>query len=176
MAADPNDVATLARKLRGKGLSDDQVRSSLREMGFSKAQADAAVPAPHAPVTTAPTKAPAANQSGGGTTPPAPAAPTAPKLDLPTPDLSNLTLTPPKNLNGGDVAGFLFGLGLYALALNFLRYGPAGVTGWLGAKFLNRPADLGAGKGVGNLGPALPQAQLPSTTGTGLISTRPTAT
>ena len=176
MAADPNDVATLARKLRGKGLSDDQVRSSLREMGFRLAHAVAAGPAPPAPGPTPPTPARPPNPAAGGTPPAAPAAPTAPKLDLPTPDLSNLTLTPPKNLNGGDVAGFLFGLGLYALALNFLRYGPAGVTGWLGAKFLNRPADLGAGKGVGNLGPALPQAQLPSTTGTGLISTRPTAT
>lgn len=50
-----------------------------------------------------------------------------------------LTLTPPKRLTVNDGAGFLGGLLLYILALNYLRYGREGVKGWLGAKFVNRP-------------------------------------
>jgi hypothetical protein len=50
-----------------------------------------------------------------------------------------LTLTPPKRLTVNDGAGFLGGLLIYILALNYLRYGRAGVKGWLGAKFVNRP-------------------------------------
>ncbi|MBM7510041.1 hypothetical protein JOE61_003855 [Nocardioides salarius] len=50
-----------------------------------------------------------------------------------------LTLTPPRRLTANDGAGFLGGLFLYVLALNYLRYGKEGVTGWLGAKFVNRP-------------------------------------
>lgn len=49
------------------------------------------------------------------------------------------TLTPPKKLTASDGAGFLGGLLLYVLALNYLRYGKDGVKGWLGAKFVNRP-------------------------------------
>ncbi|MBB3043921.1 hypothetical protein [Nocardioides soli] len=50
-----------------------------------------------------------------------------------------LRLTPPRRLTVNDGAGFLGGLLLYVLFLNYLRYGKDGVTGWLGAKFLNRP-------------------------------------
>jgi hypothetical protein len=50
-----------------------------------------------------------------------------------------LTLTPPKKITANDGAGFLGGLLLYVLALNYLRYGKDGVKGWLGAKFVNRP-------------------------------------
>lgn len=50
-----------------------------------------------------------------------------------------LTLTPPKKLTANDGAGFLGGLLLYVLALNYLRYGKDGVKGWLAAKFVNRP-------------------------------------
>ena len=50
-----------------------------------------------------------------------------------------LTLTPPKKITASDGAGFLGGLFLYVLVLNYLRYGREGVKGWLGAKFVNRP-------------------------------------
>lgn len=46
---------------------------------------------------------------------------------------------PSPSLRPGDGGGFLAGLLLFALGNAFLRYGPAGVTSWLGAKFLNRP-------------------------------------
>lgn len=43
---------------------------------------------------------------------------------------------------GGNVAeegaGFLLGLFAYALLVNFLRAGPAGVRAWLAAKFINK--------------------------------------
>lgn len=45
-------------------------------------------------------------------------------------------LAPPSLTDG---SGFLLGLFAYALALAYLHYGPAGVTGWLDAKFLNNP-------------------------------------
>lgn len=38
-----------------------------------------------------------------------------------------------------DGAGFLLGLVLYALALNYLQGGTPQVKGWLGAKFVNKP-------------------------------------
>ena len=38
-----------------------------------------------------------------------------------------------------DGSGFLLGLFVYALGLAYLRYGAAGVKGWLAAKFLNNP-------------------------------------
>lgn len=53
---------------------------------------------------------------------------------VPTP-----TLTPPKKLKAGDMGGFAFGLLLYALAVSYIRYGAKGPTGWLSAKFLNKP-------------------------------------
>ena len=60
------------------------------------------------------------------------------------PDLSRMTLTPPKRLGSGDLGGFLAGLLAYALVLNYLRGGPEGVKGWVGAKFLNRPYEAPA--------------------------------
>lgn len=50
-----------------------------------------------------------------------------------------VTLTPPKKLSAGDASGFAFGLIAYALFINYIRYGPAGVRGWIAAKFINKP-------------------------------------
>lgn len=56
----------------------------------------------------------------------------------------SFTLTPPKSLNSGDVAGFLGGLVGYALFISYIRYGAGGPTGWLKAKFLNKPLQAAA--------------------------------
>jgi hypothetical protein len=37
------------------------------------------------------------------------------------------------------MGGFALGLVLYALTVSFIRYGAKGPTGWLSAKFLNKP-------------------------------------
>lgn len=168
MAADPADVANLARKLRGKGLTDDQVRESLTGLGYTKPQAAAALAASGSstpPAGPAPTKAVAKTatkstrrRKAAGTTPAAggvpgpPAAGTTPAgggsatgggFSMPSlPSMPSPTLTPPKRLQSGDLGGFAAGLLLYTLALNYLRYGPEGVTGWLKAKFLNQPAAI----------------------------------
>lgn len=42
-----------------------------------------------------------------------------------------------------DASGFLLGLLGFALFQAYLRGGWAGVRGWLGAKFLNRPSNIG---------------------------------
>lgn len=56
---------------------------------------------------------------------------------VPTP-----TLRPPARLSASDGTGFMLGLVLYAVGLNYLRYGWPGVTGWLSAKFINEPVRL----------------------------------
>ena len=162
--AEAADVANLARKLRGKGLTDDQVRESLTGLGYSKTQAGQAVAAIGPTAAAASPAAKKAQPKGARRTSPArktgAPAPTAevapppaagssgagggtglsmPKIDLPSP-----TLTPPRRLGGGDLGGFFAGLLLYTLALNYLRYGSEGVSGWLRAKFLNQPAAIAA--------------------------------
>lgn len=78
-------------------------------------------------------------QPAEGPTPQRPSAgPGAPSA----PDLPRPTLKLPSTPTAGDVGGFLFGLTLYALFINYLRFGPLGVKGWLRAKFMNAPLDL----------------------------------
>lgn len=45
----------------------------------------------------------------------------------------------PRQERAHAVASGLLGLAAYAMFINGIRYGPSGVTGWLKAKFLNRP-------------------------------------
>lgn len=168
MAADRGEITALARKLRGKGLDDDKVRESLRGLGFTRADADTAV-ASLGPTSQQPPKAPA--KQPPPTAAPLPVGPSSGGQGTPSfeaPDLSKLTLSPPRRPNPGDLGGFMAGLVLYALAINYLRFGPDGVKGWLGAKFLNRPAALGTGTGNGGQGQGR--------RGGGLTSTRPTTT
>jgi len=185
MAAGRGDVAQLADKLRAKGLSDDEVVEGLRGMGFSKAEAEAAagVSQPSTPQPrkrTAPAKRsassspkPQGGRSAGGSpegetsTPPGPPAVPAPP-SIPAPDLSQVTLTPPKSFSGGDLGGFLAGLVLYTLGLNFLRYGVDGPKGWIRAKFLNEPYVEASTKGTKHNGGK-------HNGGNGLVSTRPAA-
>lgn len=51
----------------------------------------------------------------------------------------SLTLKPPSRLTAADASGFAFGLIAYAIALSGIKYGPAGVRGWISAKFVNKP-------------------------------------
>lgn len=190
MGAEAKDVATLARKLRAKGQNDAQVTEALQGLGFTKSQAAQAVAdtAPAPAPASAPAPAAKKKTSGGGsktagatpTTEPPPAAPATPGITMPelkAPDLSGLTLTPPRKLSGGDLGGFLGGLFVYALVLNFIRYGKAGPTAWLSAKFLNRPdptlKPLKPSPRSSSNKP--PPAVTPAATSyvTGLISTRP---
>lgn len=71
---------------------------------------------------------PAGGQRGGSPTFARPAGSAGSSLPHPT-------LTPSMS----DGTGFALGLVLYALGLNYIRYGPPGVRGWLAAKFLNKP-------------------------------------
>jgi hypothetical protein len=61
------------------------------------------------------------------------------------------TLTPPTRAR--DAGGLLVGMALYTVAITYIRYGPAGWTGWLRAKFLNQPMQ------------GLPPSSIGSTTG-----------
>ncbi|HSX68124.1 hypothetical protein [Nocardioides sp.] len=91
--------------------------------------------------------------------------------------LNQITLTPPKKVGAGDLAGFGAGLLAYVLVLNYLRNGKAGVTGWLDAKFLNNPhpelARAGSSSGTPTL-PAIPPGAIVRPITGDLESTRPT--
>ncbi|KAB2809297.1 hypothetical protein F9L07_19855 [Pimelobacter simplex] len=151
------DVAKLVGSLRGKGLSDEDVVEGLRGMGYSKRDAEAAVgggrgkqaaggpgkSSPPGPTGTTDEDATGGSASGAGGLGIGSMMPSLP-------DTSSLTLRPPRRLDGGDLAGFFGGLLAYTLALNYLRYGPQGVKGWLSAKFFNRVTvgALAPGKGA----------------------------
>ncbi|MDR6212180.1 hypothetical protein QE364_003911 [Nocardioides zeae] len=77
-------------------------------------------------------------------------------------------------MQSGDVAGFAFGLGLYVLALNYVRYGPEGVRGWFSAKLINEPYQLRGDKLVKPGAEAEDATPSSSTTREGLTTTRPT--
>lgn len=165
MPANPEDLAALTRKLRGKGLDDAAVTQGLTGLGYSKTQAASAVggrspvvpPAPAAepsgsptppgaqgapngvPATGAPPKAKAAGQPKRSGIPAKPSALSSPfSLSGTAKGVDSITLTPPRKLSGRDAGGFVVGLFLYVLATQYVRHGPEGVKGWLGAKFLNK--------------------------------------
>lgn len=73
----------------------------------------------------------------GGRGRPTSKTPTLLTLNSPSPVIVSPTLRPTK-LSASDGAGFLLGLWLYALALAYLREGPAGPRRWMAAKFLNK--------------------------------------
>lgn len=140
--AQAGDVQAVARKLRGKGLADTQVRENLREAGYSDTEAASAVSA-LSPTPPAATKAPRGGPRPGPPTPPEkPASQATPGITMPAftaPSMPSLTLTPPRKLSGGDLGGFVAGLFAYAIFLNYIRFGQDGVKSWLRAKFLNEP-------------------------------------
>lgn len=55
------------------------------------------------------------------------------------------TLKPPTRAR--DAGGLAFGLLLYTAVITYIRYGAEGWTGWLSAKFLNKPLQGVPGKG-----------------------------
>lgn len=174
MAASSSDVRALVAQLRGKGLDDAQVVEGLTGMGYSKAEAQAAVGTPKKPAAkktakrAAPKTARGGARTAGGPKPSATSTPPSPSggsprassgaagpkgLTMPKvqpPDFSQVTLTPPRRLGSGDLAGFLGGVALYCLALNFLRHGVDGPKGWLSAKLFNRPLDVDERSGNGS--------------------------
>jgi hypothetical protein len=66
----------------------------------------------------------------------------------------------PRQAKAHTVAGGLLGLVFYAMFINGIRTGPAGVTGWLKAKFLNQPMQ----------GPSAVPANQPTKTPAGPVS------
>lgn len=60
------------------------------------------------------------------------------------------TLKLPRRMN--DAGGFAAGLFLYIVFMDYLRYGPAGVTGWFKAKFFNIPMGDSGGAGTASGG------------------------
>lgn len=71
-----------------------------------------------------------------------------PPAPAPRPSSSAGGFSVPKTELGHQGAGFLLGLFSYALVLNYLRYGWAGDTAWLKAKFLNQTSKLPAAGGT----------------------------
>lgn len=143
MAASTQDVQSLVTKLRGKGLDDAQVSESLRGMGYTKAEAAAAVgsggQADGGGSGRSSRRRPKSPAGGGES--PAPTGGTSAfggQLMPSLPSLPSPTLKPPRRLDSGDLAGFLTGLLLFTLGLNYLRYGVDGPKAWLSAKFLNK--------------------------------------
>lgn len=113
---DPAQLASYRRQLASRGKDPDEGLEALRKL--QRAQPGSGGLASDEQPAKAPTTAPA---------------PSAAPQRGPGPSLPSPSLKP------GDGGGFLAGLLLFALGNAFLRYGPAGVTSWLGAKFLNKP-------------------------------------
>lgn len=131
-----------------------------------------------------PAGGPTPKESPRRPTPPDQPSPTGPQVPQAVQNVSdnvgqsvkNPTLKLPTSMpSAGDVASLLTGLLLYTLFLNYMRYGPTGVTGWFRAKFLNDPIDpaslsgtaieLGSNQAGGiNLGPIAPLGSPISTT------------
>lgn len=153
MAEAKKDPRALVGKLRSRGLSDEDIESALTNLGYTRRQAREAIKASGAqdragskpaggktrPPATQPDKADAlTDPSTWSVGEAAPAPSTGGGSSWPQP-----TLKLPRQV--GDLGGFAVGLFLYVLVINYLRYGPAGVTGWFKAKFVNKPIDTGAG-------------------------------
>lgn len=75
---------------------------------------------------------------------------------------------------GEQGASFLLGLLGYALAINYLRYGWPGVTGWLSAKFTNN-VTLGQTKTASTTAVVTPAQPAPASPGAPMPASPPTA-
>lgn len=175
----------LARRIYERTGDRQQVIDGMTGLGYGKAEAvsvvDQVVPAPAAPkpASTGATSTPAPRTAAKGSQPttsrptsrsvagsPAGRGLFAGRGRRGTKSSITPTLSLPRRPGAGDVAGFGAGLVLYVLVLNYIKHGPAGVTGWLGAKFLNRPFHPDAAPA------ALDDDQVDEP---GLVSTRPAA-
>lgn len=143
------ELGTLSKRLLGAGADRPTVRKALVERGSSAAEADAIL----AEVAPQPLKPPSDPENSpnkenemalAGVGPRARAAKASPQGRRRPPARASVpapTLTPPRGASGwssADGAGFLMGLVLFAIGTSYLRYGPAGVRAWFGAKFVNR--------------------------------------
>jgi hypothetical protein len=154
------DPTPLFLKLEDQGLSATQITSALTNMGFSKSEARDAITAAGLDSSN-PDRAGASASTpagGNGKTQPEPPAgpPSSPEPDepgerggIPSFGLRRSGVSPSLRLptsmpSAGDLASLLCGLLAYTLFLNYLRYGPKGVSGWLRAKFMNDPLDVTA--------------------------------
>lgn len=120
----PKTPRTTARRAPGGP------RSAGRPHSTTRSPRRPAEPAPAAPATPG---RPVVGRAGevGGTQAPV-------SMSVPRPTLRL----------GGDGTGLALGLVLYALGINYIRHGWPGVTGWLRAKFLNRPMAETAERGT----------------------------
>ena len=177
MAA-PGDPTALARRIFERTGSRDDVISGMVNMGYPKREAtEAADQVAPAPVQETPAPAPGSKPAGDDgkpkgaplapTSPDPTAAPSSPAL----PDLPRPSLSLPKRPTAADVTGFGFGCVLYVLALQYLRYGAGGPSGWLAAKFLNRPYAPAAG----SVAKPDPRTSAAPAMDNALTTTRPTA-
>lgn len=136
--ADPEDAKIIARQRKvsremgrqGRGRPDPD-RSDLQEAydEGAKAAADKAQQ----------TKAPAGKGAGGKS----PSAWT--RYRQMGPGWGAVKPTSPTKLptKASDAGGFLAGVAVYMVVVIYIRYGPAGWSGWLSAKFLNKPLNTG---------------------------------
>ncbi|MHB8431025.1 MAG: hypothetical protein ACYDDZ_10950 [Acidimicrobiales bacterium] len=80
---------------------------------------------------------------------------------------------------GGTIAGAALGIVATAIAVNMLAYGPAGITDWLSAKFINKPRTGVKGKAAPPSNPSGPKpgARAPAPSGgSGSSPAKPVAT
>jgi hypothetical protein len=160
-AAGGSDATTLAKRLAGEGLDRGGVIDAMTGLGYTKAQSATAADSAGMPATITP----AGGADPSAATPPAGAGSTPPGKGARQPragarsggigakakagglDVGRPSLRFPSKLDAGDASGFAFGLLLYVLALQFIKYGPSGPTAWLRAKFLNQPQAPAKGTG-----------------------------
>jgi hypothetical protein len=114
-----------ASVLRGRGMTDAQIRAELKGAGYDAATSKAAAPAKASP-------APAPSE-------PAAEPPTAAAEPEPAVRSTPTGRSAPVSV-GGDTAGFALGLVATAILINFMRGGPDQVRAWGRAKFLNQTA------------------------------------
>lgn len=124
------DAARQSGRTGGDRSGTSRGRADLAS-AYDEGAAEAAAPSAPAAASSKPGAA-AAKGSKGGRSPAAAVKATAKDLPIPR-------LRPPRTASAKDAGGFLLGLVLHALVVSYIRYGSEGPTGWMKAKFLNKP-------------------------------------
>jgi hypothetical protein len=133
---DPEDRKIMARQ---RAAARQSGRTGGDRSGTARGRADLASAYDEGAAETAAPSTPAAASSkpgavaaNGGRSRAASVKATAKGLPMPR-------LRPPRTTSAKDAGGFLLGLVLHALVVSYIKYGSAGPTGWMKAKFLNKP-------------------------------------